>query len=213
KEIKDAQKIGGEYAQFIVRKNKAQSVKDIGVASGERRFLGNFDADKLPLPGFVDETILNIKKMAKQGGFSSNNPWAPQVLTLQILKIGNIGICGFPFEITTVASWRLKKTLADALQSKGIDFVILAPYSNEYNGYITTNEEYQLQLYEAGHNVFGQWSLNALQQKFSELATEFCKNQEDRNTDKHVHPELFTSDELKKQIYFPNKTVQKLNKK
>ncbi len=211
KELKVAVRDGGEYEQFIYRKNKAQAVKDIGVASGERKFLGNFAADKIPLPGFSDEMILNIKKVAKQGGFDSPNPWAPQILTLQILKIGNIGICAFPFEITTVASWRLKKTLEDALQAKGIDCVILCPYSNEYNGYITTNEEYQLQLYEGGHNVFGQWSLNALQQKFTELAINFCKQESERiPTD--VQQEIFTEEELQKQVFFQSKRIKKLNK-
>lgn len=211
-ELKLARKKGGEYEQFIQRKNKAQAVKDIGVASGERMFLGNLAPEKIPLPGFVDETILNIKKLAKQGAFESSNPWTPQVLTLQILKIGNIGICAFPFEITTVASWRLKKTLEDALQPKGIEFVILAPYSNEYNGYITTTEEYQLQMYEAGHNVFGQWSLNALQQKFTELSEEFIKAKEDRNIENGVHPEVFTENELKKQTYIPSNRAKKQNK-
>ena len=212
RELKDAIKQGNEYQKFIERKNKAQSVKDIGVASGERKFLGNFDADKIPLPAFADEIILNIKKMAKQGGFESKNPWSPQVLTLQILKIGNIGICGFPFEITTVASWRLKKTVEDALKSKGIDYVILAPYSNEYNGYITTNEEYQLQMYEAGHNVFGQWSLNALQQKFTELAKEFSQPIENRNIDKGVHPEIFTQEEIQKQAFFSSRRHKKVER-
>ncbi|MFN8282091.1 MAG: neutral/alkaline non-lysosomal ceramidase N-terminal domain-containing protein [Chitinophagales bacterium] len=214
KELADAIKKGGAYEAFIHRKNKAQSVKDIGVASGERKFLGNFDADKLPLPAFVDETILNIKRLAKQGAFNSENPWTPQVLTLQILKIGSIGICAFPFEITTVASWRLRKTLHDALKPKGIDFIILCPYSNEYNGYITTYEEYQLQMYEAGHNVFGQWSLNALQQKFTELATEFLKPKVERNTETGFHPEVFTDAELKKQQYIaPARRLKKLEKK
>lgn len=212
RELKDAIRQGGAYQKFIERKNKAQSVKDIGVASGERKFLGNFDADKIPLPAFADEMILNIKKMAKQGGFESKNPWTPQILTLQILKIGTIGICAFPFEITTVASWRLKKTLEDALKIKGIDYVILAPYSNEYNGYITTYEEYQLQMYEAGHNVFGQWSLNALQQKFSELAEEFSKPKENRNTDYGVHPEIFTEEETHKQKYFHSRIAKKIQK-
>ena len=212
-ELKEAAKLGGDYQKFIERKNKAQSVKDIGVASGERKFLGNFDAHTIPIPTFMDEMILNIKKMAKQGGFDSKNPWTPQVLTLQIMKIGNIGICAFPFEITTVASWRLKKTLEDALKAKGIEYVILCPYSNEYNGYITTNEEYQLQMYEAGHNVFGQWSLNALQQKFTELAEEFTKVKEDRNTETGVHPEIFTEDELKKQSYFHSRRSRRMHLK
>lgn len=213
KELKDALKQGGTYAQFIERKNKAQGVKDIGVASGERKFLGNFDADKIPIPAFMDEMILNIKKMAKQGGFDTHHPWTPQILTLQILKIGSIAICAFPFEITTVASWRLKKTLEDVLKEKGINYVILSPYSNEYNGYITTFEEYQLQLYEAGHNVFGQWSLNALQQKFTALSKEFLKPNEDRISDYGLHQEIFTAAEIKKQIYFESIQVKKIAKK
>ncbi|HQD13583.1 MAG TPA: neutral/alkaline non-lysosomal ceramidase N-terminal domain-containing protein, partial [Chitinophagales bacterium] len=209
----EAQKKGGDFAAFIARKNHAQSVKDIGIASGERKMLGNFEPFKLPLPGFVDETILNMKKLAKQGAFDSHNPWTPQVLTLQILKIGNIAICGFPFEITTVASWRLKKTLENALQPKGIDYVILAPYSNEYNGYITTFEEYQLQLYEAGHNVFGQWSLNALQQKFTELSKEFCKPADDRNTATGVFPEVFTEEELHKQAFIQSRRIRRFERR
>ncbi len=213
KELEEAQKKGGDFAAFIARKNHAQSVKDIGIASGERKMLGNFEPFKLPLPGFVDETILNMKKLAKQGAFDSHNPWTPQVLTLQILKIGNIAICGFPFEITTVASWRLKKTLENALQPKGIDYVILAPYSNEYNGYITTFEEYQLQLYEAGHNVFGQWSLNALQQKFTELSKEFCKPADDRNTATGVFPEVFTEEELHKQAFIQSRRIRRFERR
>jgi neutral ceramidase len=219
KEIRDAPKGGDELVKFIARKNMAQSVKDIGVATGERKFLGNFSAEKIPLPAFADETILNIKKMAKQGGFDSENPWAPQVLTLQLFQLGNIAICGFPFEITTVASWRLKKTLEDALQPKGIDYVILAPYANEYNGYITTNEEYQLQMYEAGHTVFGQWSLNALQQKFTELANEFIKPDNERNTDTGSCPEQFTAEAIRRQQYIPSRRTvnmernEKKNKK
>ncbi|MDB5228744.1 MAG: hypothetical protein JWN78_2937 [Bacteroidota bacterium] len=210
KELKRALKEGGDYARFIERKNKAQAVKDIGAATGERKFLGNFDAGKIPLPSFSDEMILNIKKMAKQGGFDSLNPWAPQVLTLQILQLGSVAICSLPFEITTVASWRLKKTLEEALKPKGIDDVILAPYANEYNGYITTYEEYQLQLYEGGHNVFGQYSLNALQQKYTELANEFCKPEISRSPENGVHPEIFTEEEIKKQTFFSSKRINKM---
>lgn len=87
----------------------------------------------------------------------------------------------FLFEITTVASWRLRKTIEDALFKNGFEHVILCPYSNAYNGYITTYEEYQVQDYEAGHCVFGQWSLNALQQVSSNLANQLTKKKEDRD--------------------------------
>ena len=66
-------------------------------------------------------------------------------------------------------------------------------------------------MYEAGHNVFGQWSLNALQQKFSELSTEFCKQKEDRNLG-NAQQDFFSESELQKQIYFPSKRTKKMNK-
>ena len=63
--------------------------------------------------------------MANKGGFDSLNPWTPQILVTNF-KIGNIGICAFPFEITTVASWRLKNIRRRLKTKKGIDYVILA---------------------------------------------------------------------------------------
>ena len=90
---------------------------------------------------------------------------------------------------------------------------MLAPYSNEYNGYITTTEEYQMQMYEAGHNVFGQWSLNALQQTFTELAGEFSKSKESRNLDRGVLPDKFTEADIKKGIFFESNRIRRLNKK
>ena len=76
-----------------------------------------------------------------------------------------------------------------------------------------THEEYQLQMYEAGHNVFGQWSLNALQQKFTELSEEFSKAKEDRNLDNGVQPEFFTKEEMQKQTFFHSRRIKKIHKK
>ena len=38
-----------------------------------------------------------------------------------------------------------------------------------------------MQAYEGGHCVFGQWSLNALQQVSSNLASQLLKNNKDRD--------------------------------
>jgi neutral ceramidase len=129
-------------------------------------------------------------------------PWTPQVLPIQLLKIGKVAILGFPFEITTVASWRLKKTLEDKLLGQGIDYVILAPYSNAYNGYIVTNEEYQLQMYEGGHCVFGQWALNALQEKTAKLAEGLLKKEPVHATIKEAEPEVFTQQFIEKFVHY-----------
>jgi len=66
---------------------------------------------------------------------------------------------------------------------------------------VTTFEEYQLQGYEAGHTVFGQWTLGAFQTKFTELAQEMIKAKADRKIDNTVCPVAFSKDELSKRTY------------
>ena len=158
-----------QWKSDLLRKYAAQGVKDIALESVTHQVFGALHARRFIVPGFIDETIHNLKKFDRLGAYD-DRPWTPQNLPLQIFRLGTIAICALPFEITTVASWRLKKTIADNLHGQGIEHIILAPYSNAYSGYITTYEEYQVQDYEGGHNVFGQYALNALQQKFTELA-------------------------------------------
>jgi hypothetical protein len=118
------------------------------------------------------------------------------------VKLGNIALCTFPFEITTIAAQRLKRTLEDILLGKGYAHVILCPYSNAYNGYITTYEEYQVQAYEGGHTVFGEWTLAALQTEFEKLALEMLKPKEQRSLSNEVNPLVFSDDDLHKFTYF-----------
>ena len=136
-------------------------------------------------------------KIYGRKGALKNKPWTPQILPLQIVKIGNLAIVAISFEITTIASFRLKKTVEDILLGKnGYEKVLLAPYANAYSGYITTFEEYQVQMYEGGHTVFGEWSLAALQTKFDELCKAMLVNKEDRNILHDDLPPEFTEDEL-----------------
>ena len=108
-------------------------------------------------------------------------PMTPQKLPFQIMRIGTIVIVAIAFEITTIAGKRLQKLLENELLSDEIKHVILSPYSNAYNGYITTNEEYQIQQYEGGHTVFGQWTLGAVKQICFDLVNEFKKPVKKRN--------------------------------
>lgn len=180
KELKLAKKVSEKEATVINRRYKAQGPKHLALETGEKRLFGNTNVAKFFVPEFADPMIYNLKHFAKLG-LLSEHPWAPQILPIQIFKIGNIAIVAIPFEITTVASWRLKKTVEYALFANGIEQVILCPYSNAFNGYITTFEEYQVQDYEGGHCVFGQWSLNALQQVTHDLCQELNKKEQDRN--------------------------------
>src|SRR4051794_38032608 len=72
----------------------------------------------------------------------------PQVLPVQLLRIGNVAVLGVPGELTTMAGRRLRATVLDALSASGVNDVALATYANDYAQYITTLEEYSSQQYE-----------------------------------------------------------------
>ncbi|MGH1335821.1 MAG: neutral/alkaline non-lysosomal ceramidase N-terminal domain-containing protein [Aureispira sp.] len=141
--------------------------------------VGAVHPEKLVLPGFVDPAIRLIK-WANKIGYGKKTPWIPQILPLQIFIVGNLAIVGVPAEITTIAGARLRKTVANVLEERGVSEVLLTPYANSYAGYVTTYEEYRMQLYEGGHTLFGKWTLAAYQTKFKFLAEELLKAPEDR---------------------------------
>lgn len=108
------------------------------------------------------------KPIVVSTGTKSPLPWTPQILPLQIMKIGNVSILAAPFELTTMSGRRLRNSVQGILKQ---DHVIIAGLSNAYAGYVVTNEEYALQRYEAASTHFGPWQQAALQQEFDKLAT------------------------------------------
>lgn len=96
-------------------------------------------------------------------------PLTPEVLPVQILKIGNLAIIGQPTEITTMAGRRLMETVRYALGGS-VDYVVIAGLSNAYAGYVSTREEYATQNYEGASTHFGPYTLNAFQQSFDRIA-------------------------------------------
>jgi neutral ceramidase len=173
----------------LKRKYKAQGPKEIIMETGENRLFGTKDIKHFILPDIADKTIEWIKHFDRKGAYDIL-PMAPQVMPFQIIRIGEVAIVSIPFEITTVAGRRLQKMLETELLNDVIKSVILSPYSNAFNGYITTFEEYQVQEYEGGHTVFGQWTLAATMQICHELAQQFKKSPENRNfpSDKIQYP-------------------------
>lgn len=89
---------------------------------------------------------------------------------VQLLRIGQLYLLGIPAEVTIVAGLRLRRTVASILGANLAD-VLVAGYSNGYLHYVTTPEEYDARQYEGGSTLFGRWTLPALQQVASELAS------------------------------------------
>jgi hypothetical protein len=94
----------------------------------------------------------------------------PKILPIQILKIGQLVIVGFPGELTTMAGRRLRNDVLDALRGTGVQHLAMAAYANDYSQYVTTKEEYDMQHYEGASNLFGPFTLQAYQQEFRKLA-------------------------------------------
>jgi len=91
-------------------------------------------------------------------------------LPLQIMIIGQLAMLAVPFECTTMAARRLKKSVTDGFSAVGVEHIVIAGYANAYAGYVTTREEYAAQHYEGASTHFGPYTLNAYQQKFNEMA-------------------------------------------
>ncbi|HEU4539402.1 MAG TPA: neutral/alkaline ceramidase [Polyangiaceae bacterium] len=97
-------------------------------------------------------------------------PWTPNVLPVQIFRLGRLALVGLPFEITTVAGRRLRQTVAAELAPLGVDRVVIAGLANSYAGYVATREEYAAQHYEGASTHFGPFTLAALQQESARVA-------------------------------------------
>jgi neutral ceramidase len=125
------------------------------------------------VPGILEDEMKQghkPKPIVLAQGLAEPHPLSPQVLPLQIIKIGNLVLAGIPAEITTMAGRRLKEAILGSLSETGINYLALATYANAYAGYITTKEEYDVQHYEGASTHFGPYTLMAFQQEFRKLA-------------------------------------------
>ncbi|MFY9309787.1 MAG: neutral/alkaline non-lysosomal ceramidase N-terminal domain-containing protein [Bacteroidia bacterium] len=200
-ELLKARFASAEERNNILTKYRIQGKKDIMLEAGAGKILGASNMSRLIVPSIADKSIATVKKQYKNG--SLRTPWIPQVLPLQLIIIGELAIAGFPGEITTIAGKRLKETLLSVLEKRGIKKVVISSYANAYCGYVTTYEEYQCQLYEGGHTVYGEWTLAAFQTEFKKLALQLLEKPENRKLDTGVKPLEFTKEELSKRTYEP----------
>ncbi len=132
------------------------------------------------VPGILEDEMKEghkPKPIVLAQGLAEPHPLSPQVLPLQILRIGNLVLLGTPVELTTMAGRRLRETILNILQSSGIDHLALATYANAYAGYVTTKEEYDIQHYEGASTHFGPYTLMAFQQELGKLAKAMKDNQ------------------------------------
>ncbi|CAJ1971557.1 unnamed protein product [Sphenostylis stenocarpa] len=107
--------------------------------------------------------------------------WAPSILPIQILRVGQFVILSVPGEFTTMAGRRLRDAVKSVLSgNKGYGsniHVVIAGLTNTYSQYITTYEEYEKQRYEGASTLYGPHTLNAYIQEFTKLARALISGQ------------------------------------
>lgn len=96
-----------------------------------------------------------------------DNPylWTPNIVDIQLLRVGQLLIIVSPGEATTMAGRRWKEAIASSasLASLTADdpIVVLGGPANSYTHYIATEEEYNIQRYEGASTLYGPHTLNA----------------------------------------------------
>jgi len=94
--------------------------------------------------------------------------WSPNVVDVQVMRVGQLIIVVAPGEATTMAGRRWKEAIAEAGASSGMGgkeggkpIVVLGGPANTYTHYIATEEEYGIQRYEGASTLYGPHTLAA----------------------------------------------------
>jgi neutral ceramidase len=92
-----------------------------------------------------------------------------QVPEIQVARVGNRLLLAAPGEPTVEMGRRFEAAVRPELP-EGVKEPVVVGLANDYMGYETTPEEYQMQHYEGGHTVFGLWSSLLIRNSFVALS-------------------------------------------
>jgi neutral ceramidase len=93
--------------------------------------------------------------------------WSPNIVDVQVLRVGQFIIIVSPGEATTMSGRRWREAVHNAAVSSNIvpsstpPIVVLGGPANSYTHYIATEEEYGIQRYEGASTLYGPNTLNA----------------------------------------------------
>lgn len=122
-----------------------------------------------------------VKEIVIPVGDMKPYPWTPEVVPIQLIRLGQLYLATLPAEATIMSGYRIRKQLANTL-GVPIKQVLVVGYTNAYTHYVTTPEEYSLRSYEGGSTLFGPYTLPAYQQELDSLARDMVAGQATINT-------------------------------
>jgi neutral ceramidase len=99
------------------------------------------------------------------GEMSVPYAWTPNLVDIQMFRVGQMFMIISPAEVSTMAGRRWKSAIASAAGSQGLTsaepIVTVGSPANTYAHYVTTPEEYSIQRYEGASTLYGQNTLPA----------------------------------------------------
>jgi len=99
------------------------------------------------------------------GEMSVPYAWSPDIVDIQLLRVGQFFIIVSPSEATTMSGRRWRAAVAQTAQSLSLTpappTVVLGAPANSYAHYVATEEEYGIQRYEGASTLYGPHTLNA----------------------------------------------------
>ncbi|KAF2475414.1 Neutral/alkaline nonlysosomal ceramidase [Lindgomyces ingoldianus] len=93
--------------------------------------------------------------------------WSPNIVDIQVLRVGQFIIIVSPGEATTMSGRRWREAVYNQAISTNLvsastpPIVVLGGPANSYTHYIATEEEYSIQRYEGASTLYGPNTLNA----------------------------------------------------
>lgn len=188
-----ARNYNGLFTRAVAMRRRLRSKPDWRTMHGPKaRFfdLGRGAAGNimtlLPMqpPGFryIPDRRVAYYSAVLDAGHMADRPWVPQVLPIQLMRIGSLSIVGMPVEPTTVSGRRVRAAVLSVLSARGVQRAVINGYANAYASYVATFEEYQLQHYEGASTLFGQWTLAAFCTELRTLARDMIAGNADALT-------------------------------
>ncbi|KAL2866750.1 neutral/alkaline ceramidase [Aspergillus lucknowensis] len=98
------------------------------------------------------------------GSISLPYAWSPNIVDIQLLRVGQLTVVISTSEVTTMAGRRWKEAIAKSatdVLSISDPLVVLGSPANSYAHYVTTEEEYGRQRYEGASTLYGPNTLAA----------------------------------------------------
>lgn len=130
--------------------------------------------NSLHSPGPDQQECQGVKPILLDvGETTSPYQWSPNIVDIQLLRVGQLLIIVSPGEATTMAGRRWKSALAssalEAWSEEGEEeeevseppLVVLGGPANSYTHYISTEQEYAIQRYEGASTLYGPNTLEA----------------------------------------------------